>query len=178
MFADKMNHLEAISDKELSAGFRQAGDNFVTFIKENSRPKRIKGSPLNGRSFGSLAKTYIKAVLEKIICIESTYQYVITQENNKAVEDAAKEMKLRMDFLSETFPVAVQTFTDEAMEAQTSAMAVFLKAAVNVEKHPEFQKNLEIMFKEIIEKFQNKNEDASTEKCKQVEILGHYKTKV
>jgi hypothetical protein len=85
---------------------------------------------------------------------------------------------LRMDFLSETFPVAVQTFTDEAMEAQTSAMAIFLKAAVNVEKHPEFQKNLEIMFKEIIEKFQNKNEDASTEKCKQVKILGHDKTKV
>ena len=167
---DKMNHLEIISDKELTPGFRHAGDNFVAFIKENARPKRIKGSPLSGRSFGSLTKTYIKAVLEKNICIESTYQYVIAQENNKAVEDAAQEMDLRMKFLSEMYPVAAQTFTDEAKEAQTSAMAIFLKAAVNVEKHPEFQKNLETMFKEIVQKFQTQNENASEGKCVQVNL--------
>ena len=76
---DKMNHLEQISDSELSSGFKKAGENFLAFIKKNSRPKQIKGSPLTGRSFGSLVKTYIKAVLEKNICIESTYQFVITQ---------------------------------------------------------------------------------------------------
>jgi hypothetical protein len=71
---DKMNHLEAITEKELSQGFRHAGDRFTNFIKETSRPKMIKGSSLTGRSFGSLTKTYIQAVLAKNICIETTYQ--------------------------------------------------------------------------------------------------------
>ncbi len=71
---DKMNHLEAITEKELSQGFRHAGDQFTNFIKETSRPKMIKGSSLTGRSFGSLTKTYIQAVLAKNICIETTYQ--------------------------------------------------------------------------------------------------------
>ena len=74
-----MNYLETVSNNDLSPGFRQAGDQFITFIKNSSRPKQIKGSPLTGRSFGSLVKTYIQAVLDKNICIESTYQYVISQ---------------------------------------------------------------------------------------------------
>ena len=76
---DQMKHLETVLDNDLSPGFRQAGDQFIAFIKKNSRGKNIKGSPLTGRSFGSLVKTYTKAVLDKNICIESTYQYVISQ---------------------------------------------------------------------------------------------------
>jgi Guanylate-binding protein, N-terminal domain/Guanylate-binding protein, C-terminal domain len=133
---DKMNFLETIADEELAPGFRQAGNEFVAFVKENARPKMIKGSSLSGRSFGSLAKTYIKAVLDKNICIESTYQYVIEQENGKAIKDATLAMETRMKFLSEVFPIADQTFTEEAHEAQTSATAVFLKCAVNIDKHP------------------------------------------
>ena len=83
-----MNHLESVRDEELFEGFKLAGDNFLDFVDLNARPKKIKGNQLIGRSFVSLAKTYIKAVKEKNICIESTYQYVIAQENNKAVDDA------------------------------------------------------------------------------------------
>lgn len=35
---------------------------------------------------------YVEAVVKKDICIESTYQYVIAQENEKAVEQAVAEV--------------------------------------------------------------------------------------
>jgi hypothetical protein len=168
--ADKMNFLENVPEQELSPGFRKAGNDFIAFVKQSSKPKMIKGSSLTGRSFGSLAKTYIKAVLEKNICIESTYQYVIEQENGRAVKDAIAAMEHRMQFLSDVFPISDQTFTDEAHEAQTSATAAFLKGAVNIEKHPEFQKQLEDLFKDVVNKYFKMNEDASIRKSTQVDF--------
>ena len=100
----QMNFLENVSEEELSPKFREAGHDFMKFVKTYSKPKMIKGSTLTGRSFGSLSKTYIKAVLEKDICIESTYQYVIQQENGKATKDAIKSMSTKMKVFSETFP--------------------------------------------------------------------------
>jgi hypothetical protein len=87
---DKMNHLETITEKELSQGFRHAGDQFTNFIKDTSRSKMIKGSPLTGRSFGSLTKTYIQAVLAKNICIESTYQVqIILIRSNSVITNSS-----------------------------------------------------------------------------------------
>ncbi len=45
---------------------------------------------------------------------------------------------------------------------------VFLNAAVNIEKHQEFQTKLEGLFLEIIREFYQKNVEISTEKSKQV----------
>jgi len=171
---DKMNFLETIAEDELAPGFRQAGNAFVDFVKVSARPKMIKGSSLTGRAFGSLAKTYIQAVLSKNICIESTYQYVIDQENGKAIKDATDVMEKRMSFLSGVFPIADETFNDEALEAQNLATATFLKVAVNVDKHPEFQKQLNKIIEEIVKKYYVKNEDASKKKCQQVVILVQY----
>ena len=168
---DKMNFLEDVPEQELSPGFRKAGNDFIAFVKANSRPKMIKGSQLTGRSFGFLAKTYIKAVLEKNICIESTYQYVIEQENGRATKDAIAAMEHRMHFLSDVFPISDQTFTDEAHEAQTSATSAFLKGAVNIEKHPEYQKQLEDLFKDIVKKYYKMNGDASLKKSEQVGFI-------
>jgi hypothetical protein len=163
-----MNLLESVLDEELFEGFKLAGDNFLDFVDLNARPKKIKGNQLIGRSFVSLAKTYIKAVKEKNICIESTYQYVIAQENNKAVDDASNEMELIMKAAIKTFPLSAQSFIDVAREAQSVSMAVFLKAAVNVEKHPDFQLKLEAKFKQIVETYCSLNEEISSEKCAKV----------
>ena len=163
-----MNHLDTVPEEELFEGFKLAGDNFLDYIEVYARPKKIKGSPLNGRSFGSLIKTYIKAVKEKHICIESTYQFVIAQENNKAVEDSANDMESRMKMASNTFPVSARTFTDLAREAQSLSIDAFLKAAVNVEKHPDFQLKLETKFKQIVENYYFLNEETSIEKCMKV----------
>lgn len=165
---DKMNFLETIAEDELEPGFRQAGNNFVAYVKSSSRPKMIKGSSLSGRAFGSLAKTYLQAVLSKNICIESTYQYVIDQENGKAIKESTLVMEERMQFLSEVFPISDRTFTDEAHEAQTLATAAFLKVAVNIDKHPEFQKQLDEIIKDIVKKYYTLNETASRKKCEQV----------
>ena len=169
---EKLNFLENVQEHELSPGFQRAGNDFVEFVKVSSKPKMIKGSQLTGRSFASLAKTYIKAVMEKNICIESTYQYVIEQENGRAVKDAIEAMDQRMKFLSDEYPVSDQIFTDEAHEAQTSATTAFLKGAVNIEKHPEYQKQLEDLFKDIVKKYYKMNGDASVKKSERVDLFG------
>ena len=90
------------------------------------------------------------------------------QENEKAINDALMEFTERMTFLSEMFPVSVETFTEQAVDAQASAITTFLSAAVNIEKHNEFQTKLEGHFTETVIKFDNKNNQASELKCKQV----------
>jgi hypothetical protein len=48
------------------------------------------------------------------------------------------------------------------------ATETFLKSAVNMGKHPEFQLTLEANLADIVAKFFNKNNEASVEKSKQV----------
>ena len=93
-----------------------------------------------------------------------------SQENEKAIEDAVKEFNQRMNFLSEMFPVPMETFNDQASDAQASATFVFLSGAVNIDKHKEFLTKLEGLFTEIVVNFNNKNKQASEVKCKQVLI--------
>ena len=81
-----------------------------------------------------------------------------------------KEFNVRMNFLSEMFPVPMETFNDQASDAQSSATFVFLSGAVNIDKHKEFQTKLEGLFTEIVVNFNNKNKQASEFKCKQVTI--------
>ena len=164
----QMNCLEKVPEEELSPQFRAAGNDFVEFVKANSRPKMIKGSTLTGRSFGSLSKTYIKAVLEKDICIESTYQYVIQQENGKATKDATKSMATKMKVFSETFPISAQLFSEQAQQIQASAVSEFLNVAVNLNQHPEYQKMLESKFKDIINQYYAINDEASQKKSTKV----------
>ena len=76
-----------------------------------------------------------------------------------------------MNFLSEMFPVAQETFNDQASDAQSSATNVFLSGAVNIDKHKEFQAKLEGLFAEIVVKYNSKNEQASELKCKQVQLI-------
>jgi hypothetical protein len=131
---EKMNFLETVEENELSPGFQRAGNEFVDFVKQNSSHKMIKGSSLTGRSFGSLAKTYIKAVLEKNICIETTYQYVIQQENGKATADAVSFLETKLGELSNAFPISAQSFSEEAQKIQEKGISVFLNHAVNIEQ--------------------------------------------
>jgi len=131
---EKMNFLETVEENELSPGFQRAGNEFVDFVKQNSSHKMIKGSSLTGRSFGSLAKTYIKAVLEKNICIETTYQYVIQQENGKATADAVSFLETKLGELSKAFPISAQSFSEEAQKIQEKGISVFLNHAVNIEQ--------------------------------------------
>jgi len=131
---EKMNFLETVEENELSPGFQRAGNEFVDFVKQNSSHKMIKGSSLTGRSFGSLAKTYIKAVLEKNICIETTYQYVIQQENGKATADAVSFLETKLGELSKAFPISAQSFSEEAQQIQEKGISVFLNHAVNIEQ--------------------------------------------
>ena len=73
--------------------------------------------------------------------------------------------------MSEMFPVALETFTDQASDAQASATNVFLSGAVNIDKHKEFQAKLGGLFAEIVVQYNSKNEQASELKCKQVQLI-------
>jgi hypothetical protein len=63
---------------------------------------------LTGRSFASLTTNYLKAILDKNVCIESTYEWVIKVGNDKAMEDASKALEERMGAISKMFPVSAK----------------------------------------------------------------------
>ncbi len=73
---DKVNHLDKITDSELTPEYLDAENLFMKFIREETSPKMMMGNDLTGRLFGSLTKAYTEAIFTKNFCIESTYQVI------------------------------------------------------------------------------------------------------
>ena len=90
---------------------------------------------------------------------------MINATNEKAIHGAEEELTLRLNRLSEKFPIDSEQFSQIAEEARADATESFLNTAINIQKHLEYHEKLEKIFSEIIPIFKAKNKAASITKC-------------
>ena len=163
--SENWNYLEKLTEEELSVKFKNAGHLFTTFVKQNGKEKKINGKSINGRTFGILAKEYIKAVLAKNICIESTYAFVASAENRNAVEEAIKQVQTKLFALKERLPLSVQDLHILAKETQERAIKTFLDASFNIKDHPGYQVQVEEAVIDLLAELNEENDRISRQKC-------------
>jgi hypothetical protein len=163
--SEQWNILDTLREDQLSPEFFQAGKQFMDFIVKTAGPKKIKGNSLTGRSFSSLTKHYVEAVIKSSVCIESTYTYVVNRANEKAIEEAMGEMNRKLSIFREKLPVSVEVFNAAMQEYQIATTASFLKSCMDTDKHPEYQMKLQDMIDRLVTNIQEENNRTSKEKC-------------
>jgi hypothetical protein len=57
-----------------------------------SRPKCINGQPISGFQFAALATQFLQAILQKNVCIDSTFKLVADNVNAKATQQVLEAL--------------------------------------------------------------------------------------
>ena len=167
-FSEEWNVLDTLREDQLFPKFRQSGKMFMDFVRKNAEPKTIHGKALSGRSFATLARSYIKAILAKNICIETTYDYVTQKENTTAVEEAIKAAKASLVLWQNQLPISDKQFHKVTKDVQNTAYKKFFECSFKIKKHPEYQETLKDALVDILAEFNEANNDASKIKCKEI----------
>ena len=166
--SEEWNVLDTLREDQLSPKFQRSGEMFIDFVRRNAEPKTIHGKALSGRSFATLARSYIKAILEKNICIESTYDYVTHKENTSAVEEAIKAAKASLALWQNRLPISVKQFHKVTKEVQNNSNKKFFDSSFNIKDHPEYKEKLKDAVVDILAEFNEANNDASKIKCERI----------
>ena len=165
---EEWNILDKLREDQLSPKFRLSGNMFIDFIQKNAEPKKIHGKALSGRSFATLTRSCIKAILEKNICIDSTLDFVVQKENTGAVENAVIMTKATLASLQNELPVSVKRFHVLTKELQTHANKKFLENCFSIKDHPEYLAELKDRIVEVLAEFHCANNEASKVRCERI----------
>ena len=161
----QLRKLDQLQEKDLESDFLEATTIFLREVK-NAKPKHIKGSAVNGRTFLILAQQYLDAILKKNLNIESTYDFVMKRENQNAVQDAVREARITLQDLGE-LPVSAETINETCILASDRANKKFLSLCINFERHREdIEPVLVEALDSVFAEFRDDNEKASETKCK------------
>ena len=161
----QLQRLDQLQEKDLERDFLEATAVFLSEVK-SAKPKNIKGSSVNGRTFLILAQQYVDAILKKNLNIESTYDFVTKRENQNAVQDAVREARIILQNLSQ-LPVSAETINETCIFAADQANKKFLSLCINFERHrEEIEPVLVDALDSVYAEFKDKNEKASEIKCK------------
>ena len=161
----QLQRLDQLQEKDLESSFLEATSIFLREVR-NAKPKNIKGSAVNGRTFLILAQQYLDAILKKNLNIESTYDFVMKRENQNAVQDAVREARITVQNLGE-LPVSAETINETCIYASDRANKKFLSLCINFERHrEEIEPVLVDALDSVFAEFRDKNEKASVAKCK------------
>ncbi|XP_019637963.1 PREDICTED: uncharacterized protein LOC109480255 [Branchiostoma belcheri] len=84
----------------LNPGFNKGVENLIQMLIQKARPKRgcHEGSTVNGEALSIMTKQYVEAVNNPnaIPALDNTWQHTVELMTNKAIEEAVKEYKKRM----------------------------------------------------------------------------------
>ena len=158
-----MTKLDQISENELKPKFLEAAQKFVAFVMDNAKPKEIKGSPLNGKSFALMFETFLESVNKKNISIRSTYQIVANEGNRLALELGKKTFNETIAISK--LPLGSSKLNELTKRASETATKAFLSSCIDIESNLSFSKELNEFLENEIEKIEKENLKASAEKC-------------
>lgn len=125
---DNLKDLDTMREEELDPGFVKVGNEFTSFILNQVREKSLGGKPVNGSMFAELAKQYLEAIEKGNVNIESSFDFVLRAENNKAVKAALDRYEVILENLD--LPVSLDELTTICKNAEDEANKVFLQSAI------------------------------------------------
>ncbi|XP_072505110.1 guanylate-binding protein 7-like isoform X2 [Notamacropus eugenii] len=159
-------HLEDVQESQLEPAFKDQAENFCSYIFSNAKPKTLSGGIMvNGNRLGKLLETYVKTISRgDIPCLENAVLALAQTENSAAVQKATnhyvEQMKLRVDFPTETLQDLLNLHTD----CEKEAISIFMKHS--------FKDDTNKFKKELVENLESKkddficqNEEESTKYC-------------
>ena len=159
---ENMTKLDQISESELKPKFVEEAEKFVDFVMSHAKPKQIKGSPLNGKSFALMFENFLESVNKKNISIGSTYQIVANEGNRHALELGIKTFK---DIIgSAKLPMGSTELNQLTKKASETATNTFFSTCIDIESNLNFKRDLEDFLEKDTKKIQEENLTASSNK--------------
>ena len=138
-------------------------DLFLKFVNSTAKNQKIEGSNLNGRAYSRMFQTFFESINKKNLSINSTYQMIVQEENQKAFRTAIKKFN---DFFANTsFPISAQNFANLSKKAMEIGYNSFLENCIGVKATSSLLTDLASTLKEMVNKMENKNRNSSTRKC-------------
>ena len=125
---DNLKDLETLREEDLDPVFVQVGNEFTKFILGQIREKTLGGKPVNGSMFTELTKQYLEAIEKGNVNIESSFDFVLKAENNKAVNAAIEMYEAILNNLD--YPLSLEELTNHCKSAEDEANKVFLQSAI------------------------------------------------
>ena len=168
---DKLHQLDQMQLADLDPEFISAGNNFAEFVTHRTPCKLVRGKPLTGGMYASLAEQYVEAMISGNINIESAYESMIFKENKNSKAAALESFKAEMSGLD--LPLEVARLNAANEKAQETASKMFLKTAVDVHKNSGCFEEMTEELAKIFEAIAQKNLSVSTEVCTKL-LVGFY----
>ena len=126
----------------------------------------VRGKEITGSMWSTLAEQYVGAIVTGNINIESAYESMIRQENNKSFEAAKKSYKTEMGQLA--LPQEMDVLIAANTKAHAAATEIFLKTAVNSQTNQEYSDKLKEELNVVFDSIVEKNESVSHQKCAEI----------
>ena len=125
---ENLKDLDTLTEQYLEPAFVKVGKDFTNFILSQVREKYIRGKSVNGRMFAELTKQYIDAIEKGNVNIESSFDFVLKAENNKAVKAAITIYESVLNSLE--FPLPLDKLNEYCKDAEDAANKVFIAGAI------------------------------------------------
>ena len=161
-----LKNLDHMRLDQLDPEFVLAGDSFSKFVAGQAAAKMVRGKEITGSMWSTLAEQYVGAIVTGNINIESAYESMIRQENNKSFEAAKKSYKTEMGQLA--LPQEMDVLIAANTKAHAAATEIFLKTAVNSQTNQEYSDKLKEELNVVFDSIVEKNESASHQKCAEI----------
>ena len=108
-------------------------------------------------------KRFFESINKKNLSINSTYQMIVQEENQKAFRTAIKKFN---DFFANTlFPISAQNFKNVSKKAMEIGYNCFLENCIGIKATSSYFTDLASTLKEMFNKLEKENRNSSTRKC-------------
>jgi DNA repair exonuclease SbcCD ATPase subunit len=159
--------LNQIDDKEIRPDFVDQLKRLRTKVFKKIKPKSLNGQLLNGPMVIELAMAYVDALnTGKIPTIESAWDYMCSEENQKALKSAIEHIKEETGRLSKILPINSSDLSKHKEEVHFKSQEIFTQnilSGMEKEVEKEFLLKLSKFIEETYKNLERQNDSASSE---------------
>jgi hypothetical protein len=160
----QLENLERLPEADLDPDFLEAGENFTRFVYDCQSFIKLKGEILTGNSFTVLAEQYVTLINQGKINLESAHDYMIKSVNTEALDSAMTIFKTFLESL--VFPVSSDKYFNDCKEQRELLFEDFRAKCINLGDHPEYLKEFDESYGNLVEVYKTKNWNVSLELCR------------
>jgi len=164
---EKINDLDKLKEEDLDPIFVKVGNEFTELIFKQAKEKKLGGKSVNGSMFSELAKQYLVAIERGNVNIESSFNFVLNAENNKALRAATDSYQSFFEPL--IYPLSLEELTELLKNAGDEANRVFLQSAIlTTDEGRSYSTKINEQIIDLQNSITEKNEKTSEDNCKKI----------
>ncbi|XP_043936641.1 guanylate-binding protein 1-like isoform X2 [Protopterus annectens] len=162
---EELQNLEELTEDCLEPVFVKQVQTFCQHVFETSKAKTLQGGhTVTGRLLGNLAVTYVDTIRTGTIpCLENAVLLLSQTENSVAVKQAVEHYEMKMKCM--ILPTdTIGNFLELHAVCEKEAIQIFMNRSFKDDER-KHQQQLMNMIKQSFERFHQKNEKESTDRC-------------